>query len=478
MLVMFTIKRRRIAERLATLILILSACYPAASAGAGYFTPGLQGLIDQRQERSLNDWQAALADLCTATIRAGHSGDRIIFKARSVTELLVHYDSSFGRLGDPWAARVAFRNKDLTYLVIRIPETGVQGFFERELRGLLAVPGVRLIGPRCLPMGRRADEEDAGPCVKPEKLAHAVLPQVEPTREMAECGSHTLDRNRKAIGLPELLSGTPGNTTLVSVIDVGFDEFQDLGAALATASYNNDGLLVPHVNGWDYCENDATIGGGLHGTQMSGLVGASCADFSNAPGTSQSGLIFGMQVFYEAAHGSPDFAGPEALAEAIHDAQTMGARVVNMSFTIHPESEDGWIPVKTALENAHNVVFVTGPWEPGELPYPSQLQTDNMILVGTRKWYDGELTAFTWGSDLHIDAPLTATLVKGPSFPGASNSIAMVSGAAAELLGRPNCDSMTPAQVRQVLIDHAAPSPDSYSKPLLQVGFLKNWDCD
>jgi hypothetical protein len=436
-------------------------------------------LIEQRPGRSLNDWQAALADLCTATIRAGYSEDPIIFKARNVTELLVHYDSSFDGLRRPWAARVAFRNEDLNYLVIRIPETGVQGFFERDLKGLLDVPGVRLIGPRCLPVARRTDEDDAGPCVQPEKLAHAVLPQVEQTREVAECGSQTLDKNRKAIGLSELLSGTSGNATLVSVIDVGFDEFEALGPALGTASYNHDGLLVADVSGWDYCKNGANIGGRMHGTHMSGLVGASCADFSHAPGISQSALIFGMQVFYETATGHPGFAGPEALAEAIHDAQTMGARVVNMSFTIEPESEDGWIPVRTAMENAHNVVFVTGPWETGDLPFPSQLQTDNMILVGTRKWNtDGELTALTSGSELHIDAPLTATLVIGPSFPGSSNAIAMVSGAAAELLGRPNCHSMTPAQVRQVLIERAAPSPDSFSKPLLQVDFLKNWDCD
>lgn len=477
MLAMFITRRRCISETLAILALVVFVGLPAGAAGDGRLTSGLQHLIERGAGGGLVRWQEDLAELCTATIRAGGSDAPIIFKARPVKELLVHYRGSFTGLTSLWAERVVFRNDRLNYVVVRIPPGTAAASFARELSSLQSAPGVRLIEPRCLPARDSASEEDEGPCVSPEKLAVALGP-VSQTRDVPDCDAPSFDKNRKAIGLPQLLAGPSGNTTLVAVVDVGFDQFNDLGQALGTADYKNNGSTIAGVSGWDYCENDASIDGDPHGTQMSGLVGASCTQFSDAPGVAQSSLVVGMKTFYENGNGTHGFAGPEALAAAIQDAHSMGARVVNMSFTIHPTSDDGWTPVRTALEQAGDVVFVTGPWEGGELPYPARLEPDNMILVGARKWNrDGELTAHTWGSSLHIDAPWAGQLVIPPQLSGASNAIAFVSGAVADLLGRPGCGSLTPDDTRDILVENGEPPSDSASRPLLQVDFLTDPDC-
>ena len=471
MLVMCTTSSSRIEARLAILVLILFLCTPTSTVGAGLFTLGLQELMLQDRDLVPREWQEALAELCTESIRMGESGEQITFKARPVTELLVRYDSSFDQLGDRWADR----NEDLNYLVIPIPEDNVRGFLEQAERELLTIPGVRLIGPRCLPM-RISGADEQSPCVKANKLAFASSP-VEKVRDVAECGGETLDKNRVAIQLPELLGSAPGKTTLVSVIDTGFEDLHLLGPALAKASYNKDGSLLTQVNGWDYCKNSASVGDvSRHGTQISGLIAASCTVFRDAPGVSQSGLIFAMQVFYKDGSGHPGFAGPEALAEAIGDAVTMGSRVINMSFTISPKFEEQWTEVQTAIEKARKVVFVTGPRKSGELPFPGRLQPENMILVGARFWSNGALRKKTWGAELHIDAPWAANLVKTPSLSGASNAIAYVSGAVAELLGR--CDSLSPKDVRDILINKGLLSSDSLAKRLLQVGFLSDPNCN
>ena len=478
MLVMFTTRRRRCAGPLAILIAACSAIIPTDAIGDGRLTSGLEKLIAEGRDQSLDKWQADLAELCTTTIRVGGSDDPIVFKARPVTELLVHYQGSLDQFAGLWADSVLFRDDRLKYLVVRIPTSSVAGSFERDLRNLQGTPGVRVVEPRCLPARGDASEGEEGPCASPNELANA-LDHVAQTRDAAACDGEGLDKNREAIGLSQLLKSPAGKTTLVAVIDVGFDQFDLLVPALSKVRYNKDGSLTEVVNGWDYCENDASIDGGLHGTQISGLVGASCAQFSDAPGISQSSLIVGMQTFFDNGNNTRGFAGPEALAAAIQDAQSIGARVVNMSFWISSGAEDGWTAVRTAMEQASDVVFVTGPWEDGELPFPGRLQTDNMILVGTRAWTANgdELIAWTSGSSLHIDAPWAGKLVIPPNLSGTSNAIAYVSGAVADLLGRPGCESLTPAKAREILVKNGATASDDDAKPLLQVGFLGDPNC-
>ena len=426
------------------------------------------------------------ARTCSATVISGHRNEETRFEARRVTELLVHLPRDDAKRGRAIAAasKILPRatemkvNEDLNYLIMPIPVDHAHEFFQEVQAELLKASHASLIEPRCLPLQTMDSREESGSCVDSLLLADMIsLPNR--TRSIGSCDNHNLDDDRKAIQLPALLAESPGSTTLVVVMDVGFGQYDQLEPVLGEAMAHGNGSRET-VNGWDYCKNrsiDATDSQ-IHGTQVSGLIAGPCSGpTGRRPGIAQGALIFGMKIFYRSSQGTNLLAGPEAWAKAIYAANQLGAGVVNMSFNVRPHTGSGWGVVKAAMESANNVTFVSGPMTSGRLPFPSQLVTDNVVLVGSRRWnMDGELKAQIEDPAVHIDAPYNPLLLAGPSFPGASNAIALVSGAIADLLGRPACDLKSPAEARNVLVKNA--KTDSEEKPLLQVGFLSDPDCD
>jgi len=194
----------------------------------------------------------------------------------------------------------------------------------------------------------------------------------------------------------EALQVTRGSAdVVVAVIDDGVDfTHPDLAAAawinageagaLATNGLDDDGNgYIDDVRGWDFCENDNTVGPegtDGHGTHVSGTIGASL-DGQGIVGAAPGVGIMALRTF---SGSTACTGGDAAIAAAIDYAASFGVPVINASW--------GGSDRSTVLEAAigeSNALFVAAAgnqgWDmDGGDPrfYPAASPTANIISVG------------------------------------------------------------------------------------------------
>lgn len=198
--------------------------------------------------------------------------------------------------------------------------------------------------------------------------------------------------------------GTPD--AVVAVIDDGVDfTHPDLAASawvnpgeagdLATNGIDDDGNgYTDDVHGWDFCENDATVGPegtGWHGTHVSGTI-AGALDGQGIVGVAPGVGVMALRGF---AGGSACAGGDWALAAAIDYAASFGVPIINASW--------GGASRSTVLEAAiadSNSLFVAAAgnygWDldGGDPFYPAASANPNILSVAAVD-QSGEIPAFS-----------------------------------------------------------------------------------
>ena len=262
------------------------------------------------------------------------------------------------------------------------------------------------------------------------------------------------------IDAPEAWAISTGHTVLVTVIDTGID-------------YTHPDLMINYAGGMDFVNGDADpMDDHGHGTHVSGTIAASLANVTGDPaaeegvvGVAPNARIVAYKVC-DAAGNCSDFAIEQAIAQAI----SVGARVINMSLGGPDISQS----LTDAVQDAWTagIVIVAGAGNDGNTNrfYPAALP--NVISVGAFDEDHRRATFSNYGDWVDISAPGNVILSSYPMaqcvasgipgdagcynyLSGTSMATPHVSGAAALVWSRG--DVSTNTQVVDVLLNSADP---------------------
>ncbi|MCO4768495.1 MAG: S8 family serine peptidase [Deltaproteobacteria bacterium] len=264
---------------------------------------------------------------------------------------------------------------------------------------------------------------------------------------------------------------TRGSGVVVAVIDTGVDvTHPDLvpnlwvnQGEIAGNGIDDDGNgYVDDVNGYDFVNRDADPNDrDGHGTHVAGSVAARGDDGYGVPGVAYEAQIMSLK-FLDGWNGGLSSQAAEAITYAVNN----GADVINASW--------GGPGYSSAIRNAiayarsRGVVFVAAAGNEGRNndstgSYPANYNLDNVIAVAATDRRDRLASFSNYGaSRVHVAAPGVdiVSTVPGPNWEyqdGTSMASPYVAGAAALL--RAAVPNLTPAGVRQALMDSAVDVP-------------------
>lgn len=262
---------------------------------------------------------------------------------------------------------------------------------------------------------------------------------------------------------------TRGAGIVVAVIDTGVDiTHPDLMPNLWVNvdevpgnGIDDDGNgYVDDVNGYDFVNRDADPNDiDQHGTHVAGSVAARGDDGYGVPGVAYEARIMSLK-FLDGWRGGLSSQAAEAITYAVNN----GAHVINASWGGPGQSSA--IRNAIAYARSRGVIFVAAAGNEGRnndvnSNFPANYTLDNIVSVAASDRRD-RLGSFSnyGGNSVHVAAPGVdiVSTVPGPNWSymdGTSMAAPYVAGAAA--LIRSVAPSMTPAGVRNLLMESSTP---------------------
>ena len=229
---------------------------------------------------------------------------------------------------------------------------------------------------------------------------------------------------------PEGITPNTGGPSVVAVLDTGVD-------------YNHPDLVNNiHSFQWDYYNNDNdAMDGHSHGTHVAGTIGAEGNNSIGVVGVNWDVEIMPLKIFSDTGA----YAGDAAVIQAIADAITNGADVINASYGSgpHPPGTSPSPAMVDAIEDAPLFVAAAGnnANDNDINPYfPANINLDNIISVAATDYNDDLASFSNFGAnsvDLTAPGVSIASTVPGNSYAyksGTSMAAPHVSGAAALMM--------------------------------------------
>jgi len=229
---------------------------------------------------------------------------------------------------------------------------------------------------------------------------------------------------------PEGITPNTGGPSVVAVLDTGVD-------------YNHPDLQNNiHSFQWDYYNNDNdAMDGHSHGTHVAGTIGAEGDNSIGVVGANWDVEIMPLKIFSDTGA----YAGDAAVIQAIADAITNGADVINASYGSgpHPPGTSPSPAMVDAIEDAPLFVAAAGnnandndinPF------FPANINLDNIISVAATDYNDDLASFSNFGAnsvDLTAPGVSIASTIPGNSYAyksGTSMAAPHVSGAGALMM--------------------------------------------
>jgi len=257
-------------------------------------------------------------------------------------------------------------------------------------------------------------------------------------------------------------SGVPEREVIVAVIDTGVDyQHPDLAANIwiNAGEIPGDGIdndqngYIDDVNGWDFYNNDATVGhykysdekkayiadpndNDNHGTHVAGIIAAVANNNTGIAGIASN---INIKIMPLKINGGKSGDGDiQNALDAIKYAQRMGADICNMSWGTRTYSKE----LEQAMKES-DMLFVAAAGNTGdnndEIPvYPASLALDNVISVTFINAYGGMTGYSNFGANsIDLAAPgsdIYSTIVGGyDTMSGSSMAAPQVTAVAALL---------------------------------------------
>ncbi|MBN1651590.1 MAG: S8 family serine peptidase [Bacteroidales bacterium] len=185
-------------------------------------------------------------------------------------------------------------------------------------------------------------------------------------------------------------------------LNLGEDEWSDINDPSTGNGVDDDSNgLTDDWKGWNYSNttNDSRPTY-YHGTFVSGIVSAKTNNSIGIAGISGGNNNTGVRLLsYCIGYTAPD---GSIIDDAIIDAVDMGAKVINLSFSISTSSA-----INTAIQYAinNNVVVVgySGNFSSSSVSYPAS--NSNVIAVGASTISDTRASFSNYGTELDVVAP-------------------------------------------------------------------------
>ena len=283
-------------------------------------------------------------------------------------------------------------------------------------------------------------------------------------------------------GLEALRIARGSPSVVVAVIDSGVDfTHPDLAGtswvnpaeAAGTAGVDDDGNgFTDDVNGWDFCDNDATVGPGSrtydeHGTHVAGTIGAKL-DGVGIVGVAPGVRIMSLRSF----SGGRSCGGDVGIVDAIDYAASFGVPVINASWggTANDTVLDA------AIHDADTSLLIAAAGNAGsdndtQPFYPASSPNANVVSVAAIE-QSGQLAPYSnyGATSVDISAPgdnILSTVTPDPPFcaapcwawmGGTSMAAPHVSGVAALALSVMGT-TPTPLTLRARILGTGAPAP-------------------
>ncbi len=262
---------------------------------------------------------------------------------------------------------------------------------------------------------------------------------------------------------------TRGAGIVVAVIDTGVDTTHpDLvpnlwvnPGEIEGNGIDDDGNgYVDDVHGYDFVNRDADPNDiDDHGTHVAGSVAARGDDGYGVPGVAYEAQIMSLK-FIDGWRGGLSSQAAEAITYAVNN----GAQVINASWGGPGQSSA--IRNAIAYARSQGVVFVTAAGNEGRnndfsSSFPANYPLDNIVSVAASDRRDRLADFSNYGEDrVHVAAPGVdiVSTVSGANWTymdGTSMASPYVAGAAA--LIRSVAPSLTPAAIRNLLMDSSTP---------------------
>jgi subtilisin family serine protease len=249
--------------------------------------------------------------------------------------------------------------------------------------------------------------------------------------------------------LPQAWDVTTGNAAItVAVLDDGLDKtLPDLQQAL----YTNPGEIagngidddangyIDDIHGWDFASHDNDVTPAYntqynftdaHGTTVASTIGAA---FNNA--TQIAGIAGGVKVLPVRFYGFGATTTSAGIAQSIAYAANMGARVMNLSFSIDPYQEDPAFYAATDLAYDRGVLWINSAGN-ANVNNPPRVKIEKALFVANVDKNDIRNPTSNFGTGIDIAAPGTdiPTIAPGNQTflsTGTSFASAVTSGVAA-----------------------------------------------
>jgi subtilisin family serine protease len=253
---------------------------------------------------------------------------------------------------------------------------------------------------------------------------------------------------------------TGSKNVVVGIIDSGIDgTHPDLAGNLWVNPNPNQDGFVNDINGYDFVNAKGGIptDAGNHGTHVSGIVGA-----KGNNGIGVSGINWNVSLAWLGAGlDGGQYISIEAVIEALNYANNHNIQITNNSY-----GGPGYSAIfEDAIRNYKGLFVASAGNEMSNNDlspkYPACYNLPNVISVASTDQYDNLSWFSNYGANsVHIAAPgsdILSTVPNGryEAFSGTSMASPYVAGAAALLLSTNS--SLTPAQLKNVLIDSADP---------------------
>ena len=262
------------------------------------------------------------------------------------------------------------------------------------------------------------------------------------------------------IDAPEAWGVSTGNAVTVAIIDSGID-------------YTHPDLVANYIGGYDYVSSDADpMDDHGHGTHVAGTIAAAVNNLTGNPAEEEgvAGVAPNARILSYKVCGPDGHCNDFAIAQAIAQAVTDGARVINMSLGGPDYSQAMFDAVQDAW--AAGLVIVAGAGNDGTTApfYPAAF--NNVISVAAFDEDHRRATFSNYGNWVDISAPgnvimssypmasCAASGVPGDTgcytwLSGTSMASPHVAGAAALVWSR--SDVTTNSQVVDILLNSANP---------------------